>query len=256
MMIRCRLFFFVSLAILSLAHGCASETGNTETESTDTTSISAMDDGSDTPRDSEPDQTTETTGSEPSSDSTPWVPCQSAVVTDIDETLTTLDSEWLKQIFNSRHDPAMRPDANTLMQGYADAGYHIFYLTARGELLRLLDGTSARQATKTWLKKHEFPFEDDDLFLASGLAAIDEEAATYKQAVVEDLMDQGWYIAYAYGNALTDIEAYKAAGIPDDRIFLVGKLAGQQGVSPIPTSEAYTEHLESFLPTVPSPQCP
>jgi phosphatidate phosphatase PAH1 len=168
-----------------------------------------------------------------------------------------LDSEWLKQIVNPRHVPAMRPDANALMQGYADAGYHIFYLTARGELLRLLDGTSARQATQSWLQEHDFPFEEDeDLFLASGLAAMDDAAVTYKQGVVEDLMAQGWYIAYAYGNALTDIEAYKGAGIPDDRIFLVGKLAGQQGVNPIPNSQAYTEHLESFLPTVPSPQCP
>jgi phosphatidate phosphatase PAH1 len=61
---------------------------------------------------------------------------------------------------------------------------------------------------------------------------------------------------FAYGNADTDIEAYQNVGIPDDRIFLVGKLAGQMGVEPIPTSEAYGAHLpiaEQYVPCADAP---
>ena len=42
------------------------------------------------------------------------------VVTDIDETLTTSNAEWLTQLADGSHDPAMRPDADVLMSGYAD----------------------------------------------------------------------------------------------------------------------------------------
>lgn len=57
-------------------------------------------------------------------------------------------------------------------------------------------------------------------------------------------------MACAHGNADTDIEAHKAAGIPDDDIFLVGQLAGQLGVVPIEARDADTNH-PSFLDTVP-----
>jgi phosphatidate phosphatase PAH1 len=175
---------------------------------------------------------------------------RSAVISDIDETLTTSDAEWLTQIVNPSHDPAMRPDADTLMRGYIDRGYRIFYITSRGELLRLLDGTTARDATETWLDDHGFPYRSDNVYMAPGLAALNGAAADYKTGVIEDLLADGFDVAYAYGNADTDIEAYKAAGIPDDDIFLVGQLAGQFGVVPIETPDAYTNHL-SFLDTVP-----
>ncbi len=54
------------------------------------------------------------------------------LVTDIDETLTTLDSEFLAQLADPTYVPEMRPDANTLMQGYYALGYRILYVTARG----------------------------------------------------------------------------------------------------------------------------
>ena len=66
-----------------------------------------------------------------------------AVFTDIDETLTTTDEEWLAQLGDPTHDPAMRPGADALMQGYAERGYTVFYVTARGERLALSDGRGA-----------------------------------------------------------------------------------------------------------------
>lgn len=272
-----RSLIFISALLECLAIGsCEADGPGSEVETSDNDIHVASDTSSETPAgpdsdtafdtgsgepasdsvaDTLSDEPTEDSATDTGSDSQPLVPCQSAIITDIDETLTTSDSEWLKKVVMPSYDPAMRPDANTLMQGYAALGYHIFYLTARGELLSLLDGTSAREATRTWLEDHDFPFENGHLFLSSGLAALDEAAVTYKQGKIEDLMADGWSIAYAYGNALSDIAAFKGAGIPDDRIFLVGKLAGQEDVIPIPTDEAYTEHLAEFLPTVPATDC-
>jgi phosphatidate phosphatase PAH1 len=175
---------------------------------------------------------------------------RATVVTDIDETLTTSDSEWLTQIVLPGHDPAMRPDANALMQGYIDKGYRIVYITSRGELLRLLDGTTARDATEAWLDGHGFPYRSDDVYLAPGLAALNAAATEYKTGVIQDLTAAGLDVAWAYGNADTDVWAYQDAGIPDSDIFLVGELAGELGVVPIETADAYTAHLP-FLETVP-----
>jgi phosphatidate phosphatase PAH1 len=143
------------------------------------------------------------------------------------------------------------------MQTYVRRGYRVLYLTARGEGLRLLDGTTAREATEQWLEDHDFPYTSDGVFLADGVGALGGEAADYKIGVMEDLMDVGVTFAYAYGNADTDIEAFQAVGIPDDRIFLVGKLAGQMGVVPVTDAEAFDEHLprmRDHVPCAPEPR--
>lgn len=184
-------------------------------------------------------------------------PCddQRAVVTDIDETLTTGDVEWILQLTNGTHDPAIRPDANTMITWYVDNGYTIFYVTARGEELSLPDGTPAREATRDWLVAHGFPYGEGNLFLAEGNFVTGDEAVEYKAGVIEALVEEGWTVDYAYGNAETDIEAFLQAGISADRIYLVGELAGTMGVEPITDDEAYTQHIEDHLPGVPSALC-
>ena len=185
----------------------------------------------------------------------PCVPSY-AVFTDIDETLTTLDEEWLSQIADPSHDPAMRPEADTLMRGYADRGYTVFYVTARGEDLTLDDGRSARQASEDWLVAHGFPYAEGQLYLADGVGAFGDSAVAYKSEVVLGLEAQGWEASWAYGNADTDILAFQQAGIPDERIFLVGELAGTMGVQPVTDEQAYEAHLEVQLPLVETGSCP
>lgn len=170
-----------------------------------------------------------------------------AVATDIDETLTTDDLEWIHQIADPDYDPEMRPDADTLMQGWSRRGYRVIYITARGEDLGLVDGTSAREATDAWLGAHDFPYSDEDVYLADGIGAFGDDAVAYKAGVLSDLAAAGLSVVYAYGNADTDIEAFQAAGIPDDHIFLVGSLAGTMGVEGIPDEDAYTAHVADFL---------
>lgn len=184
-------------------------------------------------------------------------PCEPrwAVVTDIDETLTATNGEWLAQVSEPTHDPVMRPDANALMSAYAELGYCIAYVTARGEDITLPDGRTARDATRDWLVDHDFPFEEALLFLAPDTTISGSLTVERKAAAMEELQAEGWSLEHAYGNADTDIEAYRAVDIPDDRIYLVGRLAGTMGVVPVPDDEAFTAHLAEQMPTVPEPTC-
>lgn len=178
-----------------------------------------------------------------------------ALVTDIDETLTTSDAEWIAQMLDGTHVPAMRPDADALLNAYADLGYRIVYITARGDDTTLSDGRSAFEATADWLQDHGFPYDPDDLYLADGVGAIGSGAVAYKHEILVGLQDDGLTLDWAYGNAFSDIEAFQLAGIPDDRIFFVGKHAGERDVQPLPDEEAFTAHLDTHLPQVPS-RCP
>ena len=258
----------VLVVVLAWSAGCSGSGGSgsgadadADTDA-DTDSDSDSDSDSDTDSDSDADSDADT-DADTDSDSdggadTDTGDCtyRMAIVTDIDATLTTADSEWLAQIAVPSHDPAMRPDANTLMQDYAGLGYEVFYITARGEGLSLLDGTSARDATEAWLVAHAFPFDDtDNLFLASGVGAWGNSAASYKEEILQGLMDQGWRFMYAYGNAETDIEAFLAIGIDTDDVFLVGDLAGTLGVSGVTSDDAYTQHVADHMPSVPEASC-
>ena len=180
-----------------------------------------------------------------------------ALVTDIDETLTALDGEWLDQIRDPADEPTMRPDGNTLMNAWADHGFRIFYVTARGEQLGLSDGTTGRDATTSWLTDRDFPlFSPDDVFLSEGYGELGDGAAEYKSELLLRLIDEGWTLVWAYGNADSDITAYKAAGIPNDHQYLVGELAGTLEVNPIPTEEAYTAHFATIGPTMTCVEAP
>lgn len=174
-----------------------------------------------------------------------------AVVTDIDETLTTADGEWIDQLLDPSHDPAERPDAATLMQGYADKGYAIVYLTARGEDLAP-EGTTSRDLTVDWLDAHGFPVDPDHVVLAPGPGALGSAAAPYTTDALAGYVADGWSFPYGYGNADTDMEAFETV-VNLERLFLVGELTEDpafEAYLPIPDSEAYTAHLP-FLDDVP-----
>jgi len=175
------------------------------------------------------------------------------VVTDIDETLTTDDLEFVYQVADPDHDPEMRPDADTLFRGFADRGYTVIYLTGRGEQLTLIDGTSARDATEAWLDAHGFPWDDANVFLAdTNLGLSGEDAHVYKAGVLADLSAAGWPLDWGFGNAEADIEAYEDAGMAHDHINLVGDLAGSMDVEAIPNDDAYSAFTPPFLDALPS----
>jgi hypothetical protein len=173
------------------------------------------------------------------------------VATDIDETLTLTNDEWAAQVHDPTYDPEMRPDANTLLRGYADLGYRIVYVTARYEGFDLLDGRSATEATVDWLEAHDFPLEAGSVFLSPSEDTSWDAVVAFKTDVLETLHAAGAVTDFAYGNATTDIEAFLAAGAPIEATFHVGEDEADLGAVPIPDDEAYTVHLEEQLPGVP-----
>ena len=171
-----------------------------------------------------------------------------AIVTDIDETLTTLDQEFITQLQDASYDPRARASGPELMQGYAERGFFILYLTARGETLLLPSGETARDATERWLTEHAFPLARSELVLAPDVFFGDPVRA-YKAGALQEREANGFSYRYAYGNAQTDIDAYADAGIAKERTYTIGPLAGAGGTVAI-AGEGFTEHAAEQLPKV------
>ncbi len=176
-----------------------------------------------------------------------------AIVTDIDETLTLSDEEFAMQLTDGNYDPIERESAAEMVNGYADLGYRVVYLTARAETFTTgVTNESAREVTERWLQEHGFPFGGDETMLVLAPSVVLGDATqAYKAGAIADLQAQGWRFDYAYGNADTDFGAYEDAMIGKDVTFSIGELAGMFGTTAI-TEEGYTQHVADHLPTVPA----
>jgi hypothetical protein len=160
-------------------------------------------------------------------------PGSKVIVTDIDGTLTTSDNELLMQIGDGTYVPAMMGAADQLIQAWANKGYPIVYLTARPHLFRA--------ETRGWLQDLGFPAGPVITAVAIG------DTAAYKTLWLDRMFDTfGWMPVAAYGNADTDIIAYESSGIPKDRTFIVGPLAGDSGTVAIPDND-FTDHIATFV---------
>jgi phosphatidate phosphatase PAH1 len=176
-----------------------------------------------------------------------------AIVTDIDETLTTSDEEFIQQMLEPDYVPAMRPGSLELVKALYKRGYLVMYLTARAETLELMDGTSGREATEGWLVDMGFPMDPDrtEVVLApSSLVGDEEGTAAYKRDAILDRVAAGWTFDFAFGNATTDASGYLEAGIPPDQIYMIGDHAGYQGTVAV-QGEGWTTLIETELAPLP-----
>lgn len=165
------------------------------------------------------------------------------VVLDIDGTLTTSDTELFIDIFDEffipiqgGYTPQAYPGAVDLTRALAAKGYEIVYMTGRPYWLT--------RPTRSWLE--QLGFAPGSLRLAnsnSEALPTSSGVATYKREYLRSLMALGYEIAYAYGNASTDIEAYQQAGVAPANTFIIGRHAGEQGTQPI--HGGYTQHLST-----------
>jgi hypothetical protein len=178
---------------------------------------------------------------------------QPAIVTDIDETLTLSDGEFLMQIADGTYDPVAREGASELIVAYADLGYRIMYLSARSEDIVLAGtGETAREATERWLVELEFPTDPETtVVVLSEMFVFDDTAQEYKAAALMEQQAAGWRFDYAYGNATSDIGAYADAGIDLAVTFIIGEHAGEGGTVAV-EGEGWVEHTEMHVPTVPA----
>lgn len=170
------------------------------------------------------------------------------VVFDIDGTLTTSDSELIRDLFHDLYDglyiPRMRDDAQKLVQAYANKNYHILYLTGRPYWLQ--------RKTRQWLNDMDFPPGTVRLTDSNrDSIAADNHVGRFKAEYLKKLSARGYHIEFAYGNASTDIFAYQQAGIDSEKIFIVGEHAGKNGTTAIPS---YTDHLHLINESLPVTQ--
>lgn len=164
-------------------------------------------------------------------------PGSKVVVTDIDGTLTTDDNQSLMQIPDANYVPMMMGSANAMLQAWDAKHYPIIYLTARPHVLRV--------ESRVWLR---------DLMFPTGPMITAEEvgdANVYKTVWLKRMVEQfGWQVVAAYGNAVTDIQAYQNVGIPKNVTFIVGPNAGMSGTQPIDNMD-FAAHTASFVATQP-----
>ncbi len=178
-----------------------------------------------------------------------------AMVTDIDETLTISDQEFITELSDPSHVPVSRPDAQAMVQGYYDRGYYIVYLTARSETLTQTGtGKSSRTLTEEWLASQGYPVDPDrTTLILAPMLVFGTATIQYKTEAIAGFIADGFTMERAMGNAETDIAAYKNNSIPDDKIFIVGELAGSEGTQAV-ADDAWTEHVAVDLPMV-DPVC-
>jgi hypothetical protein len=176
-----------------------------------------------------------------------------AVVTDIDETLTVSDEEFVRQLTDGTYEPLARPGGPELFTAYAERGYVVVYVTARSEEMVLAGtGESARDATERWLETLGFPMARARVALAPTNAEVaGAPAQAYKTGVLRDLQAEGFAFTCAYGNALSDIQAYADAGIPKDSTFIIGPHAGTENTIGI-EGDGFAQHAAERLLEVPA----
>lgn len=147
------------------------------------------------------------------------------VVTDIDGTMTESDSQLFQQMFDGSHVPVAYPGAVELTTAHRALGHVVFFLTGRPYWLT--------EKTRVWLRDLEFtpgPLRVTN----SNSESLPTEGGvgTFKMLQVEALLDAGYLIDFAYGNASTDIYAYLGAGLLPTQVWIIGDNAGDQGTQP------------------------
>jgi hypothetical protein len=143
------------------------------------------------------------------------------VVTDIDATLTTSDLELAHSLLDG-HIPEMVPDAERLIRAHTDLGHIVMYMTGRPYWQSV--------PTRAWLALKGFPTgavrladSNDAIFPTEG------SVGDFKRAKLHELVDAGYLLDVAYGNATTDISAYLDAGLAPDSIWILGDHGGEEG---------------------------
>lgn len=157
-------------------------------------------------------------------------PGRKTVLFDIDATLTINDFEAVGDYLNvsTARAFAYAPEVVNL---YRSDGYQVIFLTARPYWVA--------KDTREWYVRKGFPVATLTHFALSNAESL--AALNYKKAYLKLLVETvGLDLMRAYGNAQTDIDAYQAAGIPLEEIFIIGSNAGTGGTQPIVTD--YTDH--------------
>lgn len=160
------------------------------------------------------------------------------IVFDIDETISsggTLTTTW--NFLTGRVKERPRRAAVQTARRRFEQGYQLVYLTARPYVVT--------EHTRRWLARFGFPPGTLQLVQdTSETIASVEGRARYKQRYLQSLLDRGYKIEKAYGNARSDIAAYRGIGLDPEDIFIVGEHGGKKGT--VALDETFESHLAAI----------
>ncbi len=168
------------------------------------------------------------------------------VVFDVDGTLTTDDGEVFEELLMGRT-AEVRPGGQDVVRRYVSAGYFVVYITGRPYMLR--------DSTRAWLVGQGFP--PGPLITTSRLRhtmPTRRLVQRFKERALTDLrMRAGLRLAFAYGNASTDVCAYARSGLAPAATFIAGEdvPACEGFAAPVSVPGDYVAHERGL--TVPRP---
>jgi phosphatidate phosphatase PAH1 len=167
-------------------------------------------------------------------------PGASAVVFDIDGTLTLSDDELARELVSGAPARA-QPGAVDVARALAARGHTLLYLTARPYPLTAL--------TRAWLRREGFVGGALQTADRARQALPGSAARRFKHAALQRWQrDGGVRLVRAYGNADSDVCAYADAGVAPTVTFIVGKHAGSACGAGPPTQPLrnYRAHLATL----------
>jgi hypothetical protein len=156
------------------------------------------------------------------------------VVFDIDGTLTVDDAEvthdvldeHFRHLADGKYAAAAYEHGPELAKAWLDRGYVVVYVTGRPYWLA--------DHTRAWLAGGNYPEGIVRTTLQHRECVPNEGGVgAFKRAYLQSLVDAGYRIHAAHGNAKTDVWAYAQVGIPTERTFIIGPRAGDGGTVPV-----------------------
>ncbi len=175
-------------------------------------------------------------------------------VFDIDGTLTTSDEEIIRNVKKERllhkqYVPKAYPGAAQLTAAQAARGTVNVYLTGRPYWLA--------NTTREWLWPEGSPsFAFGVLHVTdSNEEAFPKEAGVgaFKLGFLQKLVAAGFLLDLAYGNARTDISAYRGAGLSPQAVWIIGPHGGEDGTHKVQGSWEQRVSEVNALPVVSQP---
>lgn len=156
------------------------------------------------------------------------------MISDIDGTLTrddgelfqSLASEVFGDLAGGDYVPELRDGAREMLEIRAAQGYPLVYLSGRPDWLHDL--------TRDWLQVQGLPVGVPHVIDGTADVLPTESAVgEFKRSYLEGLLDMGFVIDGAYGNATTDIYAYGLAPVDTARTWIVGPEGGHDNTQAV-----------------------
>ena len=166
------------------------------------------------------------------------------LITDVDGTLTSSENAFTDSLASGA-DPGVQPGAPAAFVAAAQRGYVPVYLTTRG--------SEFTADTRAYLAAEGFPA--GPLRLAESFVTLPGSDATSFKTSAMHGFGSGLALAAGIGNRQSDIDAYTAAGIAPDRIFIKlpeyqsevqAALAGHQAIGFMTYDDLRAQYVAGF----------